>query len=301
MNITLRDFWSSHKSDYLPDYPGDVTKSFLIDLVRQIDVSGDKPIVITSVFKTTSLSSKLVERFVGPKKNRQSKLYQGSISSKPSESHFNLWYTAENVRPILDSNFDAFLSYDLDPFSGTNQYLPLWLCRLGPTVKMANEKQISLTKSRKMSSPRVKNFAVVASNPEQIRSYFIRSLSRNENVEIFGKLGKKISNKNEALKDFNFNICFENDLYPGYVTEKAVEAYMSGCIPVWRGLDTGKFLNQDAIIDVTNLSIEEAVSKVLQVSKEPELISQMRSAPLLNRTINLDEIIMTLLKIYQAK
>jgi len=301
MTVVMKDFWPSHKSDYIPSFSGDVTKEFLRDLASQIFLPGNRSIVITSVYKNDSLPSKLLTRIVSSKESRLKKLYQGSISSQPSQDDFNIWYTAENIRPLLDSKFDAFLSYDLDTFMGANHYMPLWLCRLGPTTRIANENQLLLTREREISKHRLKNFAAVVSNPEQIRGHFIRSLQKRENVEIFGNLGTMISNKNETLKGFNFNICFENDLYPGYVTEKAIEAYLSGCIPVWRGNDAGEYLNKDAIVDVTGLSIVDAVTEVQRISNDLELMTKIKSAPLLKKTIDLDEIIANLRKRYQER
>ena len=165
------------------------------------------------------------------------------------------------------------------------------MCRLGPTIDLANLAQESLTKSRDAGPLRRKNFCVVASNPENIRNYFISRLSELAPVEIFGKLGSATDNKHKTLQEYNFNICFENDLYPGYVTEKAIESYLSGCIPVWRGLDASTYLNQEAIVDITNLSVEEGVQRVLEISNNKELMQRMRNSPLLNKTIDLNLII----------
>ena len=301
MTVKLRDFWQSHQSDYSPNYAGDITKDFLRDLARQIIQHDGRPIAITSVYKTHTLTSKLIARMRASKQSKQEMLYRGQISTPPSKEYFNIWYTAENIRPFLDWNYDAYLSYDLDSYMGINQYLPLWVCRLGPTTESANETQLALTQRRKFTVHRSKNFAVVASNPEQIRNHFIANLQKFEKVEIFGKLGKQISNKNEVLKDFNFNICFENDCYPGYVTEKAIEAYLSGCIPVWRGVDAGNFLNKDAIIDVTNMSVIDAIQEVQRISKDFELMAEMKSAPLLSKTIPLERVISNMQKMYQDK
>ena len=38
--------------------------------------------------------------------------------------------------------------------------------------------------------------------------------------------------KKEALQNFAFNLCPENQLYPGYYTEKIPEAFLSGCLPL---------------------------------------------------------------------
>ncbi len=38
--------------------------------------------------------------------------------------------------------------------------------------------------------------------------------------------------KKEVLQNFAFNLCPENQLYPGYYTEKIPEAFLSGCLPL---------------------------------------------------------------------
>ena len=47
-------------------------------------------------------------------------------------------------------------------------------------------------------------------------------------------------------------MCFENDIYPGYVTEKPIEAYIGDAIPLYYGLDVANYLNSKAIINLTN-------------------------------------------------
>jgi hypothetical protein len=299
MKIKFKDFWKSHKSDYFPDYQGDVTKSFLYDLATHVMENGDRGITYTSVYKHDSYSARIGRKFKLDKSQDLDRRYGRSFSSHPNNDEFNIWFTAENVRPPLDKHFNSYLSFDLETYKGVNAYLPLWLCRLGPTVKLANQNQIKLTNYRDIDIHRRRNFAVVASNPEQIRTYFISRLKFFEDVEIFGKLGGEIQNKDLTLRDFNFNLCFENDLYPGYVTEKAVESYLSGCIPIWRGLDAGEFFNKKAIIDVTNLDIESAINKVIEISRDRKAIQEMRKEPLLSKTISIDKIINDLRERYQ--
>jgi hypothetical protein len=38
--------------------------------------------------------------------------------------------------------------------------------------------------------------------------------------------------KYELLQDYAFNLCPENSLYPGYITEKIPEAFNAGCLPI---------------------------------------------------------------------
>ena len=221
-------------------------------------------------------------------------MYGKDFSSDPIPGYFNIWYSAENIRPPLAQEFDYYLSYDLDDYGGLNAYLPLWLCRLGPTLESAIASQESLMQPRNAGDLRQKNFCIVASNPEQIRNYFIAKLMSHASVDIFGRLGLPIANKNLSLQNYNFNICFENDLYPGYVTEKAIESYLSGCIPVWRGMDSAGFLNQEAIVDLTNLSIEEGIQKIIRISHDIEQMEYMRSQPILKKAVNLSKLISNL-------
>jgi hypothetical protein len=301
MTVKLQDFWVSHESDYFLGFNGDVTKSFLINLANQVTENKESNTVYTSVYRRTSIQERIRNKISLKEESSLNKLYAKDFSSKPIPNHFNIWYTAENIRPPLEQNFDAFLSFDLDTYEGSNFYLPLWLCRLGPTIETAIEMQYSLTKKRKVGNPRAFNFCMVASNPEQIRNYFISRLKKYVDVSVYGKLGRPVKNKNATLQNYNFNICFENDLYPGYVTEKAIEAYMSGCIPVWRGDDAGEFLNSEAIINVSGLSVSGAIERVIKVSADLELVQHMREQPLLKKTIPIESIISDLKNIYQSR
>lgn len=52
--------------------------------------------------------------------------------------------------------------------------------------------------------------------------------------------------------------CLENDLYPGYVTEKLVEAYVCETVPLYWGLTDGNpYLNKKSFLnlkDFTNIA-----------------------------------------------
>ena len=76
---------------------------------------------------------------------------------------------------------------------------------------------------------------------------------------------------------------------------------MSGCIPVWRGDDAGEFLNNEAIINVTGLSVADAIERVINVSADSNLVQYMREQPLLKKTIPIERIISDLKNIYQSR
>ncbi|WP_158308613.1 glycosyltransferase family 10 domain-containing protein [Christiangramia forsetii] len=43
------------------------------------------------------------------------------------------------------------------------------------------------------------------------------------------------SRKKDILKNFNFNLCFENTVYPKYITEKIWESIENYCLPIYYG------------------------------------------------------------------
>lgn len=64
---------------------------------------------------------------------------------------------------------------------------------------------------------------------------------------------------------YKFMLCFENSSAPGYVTEKALQAYLAGTIPIyWGHDDTVKSLfNMDTMVYVN--SYEEALNKIKEI------------------------------------
>lgn len=56
-----------------------------------------------------------------------------------------------------------------------------------------------------------------------------------KNREAMSKEGGFYKSKIEWMKQYKFNLCFENASYPGYCTEKLFNALEAGCIPIYWG------------------------------------------------------------------
>jgi hypothetical protein len=44
-----------------------------------------------------------------------------------------------------------------------------------------------------------------------------------------------IARKREIMRQYRFSICYENASYPGWLTEKMLDAMFAGCVPVYLG------------------------------------------------------------------
>ena len=177
-----------------------------------------------------------------------------------------IWCTFENVRPPYQKDVDLTLSFDQDALGGSNYYLPLWQLHLDHQRKFGKPfnpnsalgKEIlseTLVRSRAINIEKFKRrkFACVfLANPQPIRLRLIDALSRFGDVDVFGaKSGRSVPNKYEVAKEYNFFICPENDLYPGYVTEKLLDAYMCETVPIyWGDLGSDQHINRKSFLNL---------------------------------------------------
>jgi hypothetical protein len=64
-----------------------------------------------------------------------------------------------------------------------------------------------------------------------------------------GELGQ--NEKLETLANYRFSLCFENSAFPGYITEKIFDCFLSGTIPVYLGApDVADTIPPDAFVDL---------------------------------------------------
>jgi hypothetical protein len=74
-----------------------------------------------------------------------------------------------------------------------------------------------------------------------------------KNVDLFGNGFKTIEKKEEALNDYMFSVTIENDKYETYWSEKILDCFATGTVPVYYGSpDIGDYFNIDGIIMLTN-------------------------------------------------
>lgn len=94
-------------------------------------------------------------------------------------------------------------------------------------------------------------FSMIYKNNHYLRSAFIQHLDlTSANALIVGP-GQRIDKKMTALSDASSNFCFENTVAHGYVTEKLIEAFCSGCYPIYYGAPLAReVFTQDNILNL---------------------------------------------------
>ena len=87
-------------------------------------------------------------------------------------------------------------------------------------------------------------------------------------VDLFGSGIRPFVKKEEALCDYMFSVTIENSSYETYWSEKILDCFTSGTIPIYHGSpDIDEFFNPDGIIKLTDDFKVEDLSKDLYISK----------------------------------
>jgi len=101
-------------------------------------------------------------------------------------------------------------------------------------------------------------------------------LVADKQIDLFGTLpGNHVSNKLASLKRYMFQIVFENSIADIYFTEKILDCFVTGTIPIYYGTKKiNDFFNPEGILHFTTL--EELFNVINDLS--PEVYSSKRQA-----------------------
>ena len=230
------------------------------------------------------------------------------IIPKPNSSR-QIWFTGENIRPPLHLDFDAYLSYDDELVDERNIYMPLWVLNIDWFDKKGvhgfagftpTQSELLAKRSVEQDDLMKKKFCVsFIGNPENTRLGAIRMLGATEPVDLFGRInGILVENKVEVGKNYKFVLAFENVNTPGYVTEKLLEAQLTGAIPIYWGADTNRFFNESAYINFTEFdNFKDLAMYVEGVGSDKNLMTKMLSEPVMNKPFPIQELISKLRKL----
>ena len=78
-------------------------------------------------------------------------------------------------------------------------------------------------------------------------------LTKEESEAVKRLKPKQIDNKDLVVSQYQFSLCFENTIYPGYVTEKIFDCFLSRCIPIYYGApNIDEYVPVNTFIDMRN-------------------------------------------------
>jgi hypothetical protein len=138
-------------------------------------------------------------------------------------------YIKNNLDLVLDV-FDLIFTYN-DDFIKINekfQFVPAMGSWIKEPKLNTKTKLVSMITSNKTLTPQQKFRFDFANN-------------NKKKIDVYGRGFNEILYKEQGLEDYMFSVCIENDTTDTYFTEKILDCFALGTIPIYKG--TKKILN----------------------------------------------------------
>lgn len=240
----------------------------------------------------------------------------GAYGVRHQQSHiagtteaWKLFITGENHIPDL-RYYDHSLSFCRFDFDGRNFRWPIWFQSLSMDgidsgTFTPDETQVILNTNRPLympdSRPQWNEVVAVFNNCEPVRCHVFERL---QHFGIIKGIGTPFGNalpwgdentyrpKIDVLRNFGFNLCFENTISDGYYTEKVLHARVCGCVPlVYADPHMSHDFNLDSCINLYGFeSINEFCDLIYEVSSSHSKWVDLASGPIFSRIPDLEPV-----------
>lgn len=196
-----------------------------------------------------------------------------------------IFFTGENNTPNFDI-CDYAIGFNHLSFQDRYIRIPLYVVD-GALNLIQNEKIIDREKllNRKFCS-------FVFSNKDyadSTRVDFFHILSKYKKIDSGGALlnnmNGRVPDKLAFIKDYKFNIAFENSSFDGYTTEKLVDPMIVNSLPIYWGNPTvGLEFNEKSFINASDFkSLEELANYVVYLDENDDAYIEKLSEPWLTQ------------------
>ena len=217
-------------------------------------------------------------------------------------------FTGENTPKCVNPSVKLNIGYKL-PDMSDNSYIrmPLWMFEIdwfgADMEQIRNPLPLPVDTCTKATpedyDTRKKFCAFVVSNPTNPdRNKAFMALNSYSTVDSAGRLFNNVGDvifaglgggggelkKHAFLKDYRFNLTYENQAAPGYTTEKILHAKAAGCVPIyWGDSKVGRDFNERGFINANSCKSDADLIKLVdEVESNPEKWKEMASVPALS-------------------
>jgi len=216
--------------------------------------------------------------------------FQIPIKKKPNIKY--IFVTGENVYP--QKLADANLTFNYGR-RFNNLRIPFWFIHYisegssGGNMGKFQIKDIDTMISKKNKGNKFCCF--VYKNNVTYRNKFVQNLRKYKKIDCPGGAmhnmnGLKVKDKIKFQKNYRFCIAYENSQRNGYTTEKILDAYKSGCIPIYWGSKTIKTdFNPETFINSNDFKTEkDLIDYIKRVDNDEKLYNSYFNKPILSNT-----------------
>lgn len=194
-----------------------------------------------------------------------------------------IFYTGENQCPDFNL-YDYAIGFDRLTLGDRYFRLPIYyLNRYQSDFRLMEQKHSTPAPERKGFC----SFVYSNDRASEVREMFFDQLSTYKPVSSGGRhrnnIGGPVADKLSFEREHKFSFAFENSSYPGYCTEKLVQAFAAQTIPIYWGDPTvAETFNEGAFINCNSYnSWNEVLAAIKRVDNDQELYCRMLTTPAL--------------------
>ena len=209
------------------------------------------------------------------------------ISFYKYNNSIKIAYYSENFIPDL-SIYDYAIGHAHITYF--DRYSKFPFCFISSLKKIELRKIIEIRKNalnpkinKKFCSAAISNSYIT----DKFRLKFIEELNKYKRVDMGGSyknnVGGKVKNKTLFFSDYKFSIAMENSNGDGYATEKIIDSFISGTIPIYYGdYMIEEFLNPKSFILIKGeKDIEKKIEYIKKIDNDDNLYYNILKEPII--------------------
>lgn len=168
--------------------------------------------------------------------------------------------------PHFDSSQYNFAKKNFDKFDKIFTY-SRELLDISPKFEYVPYGASWIHESERKIYPKTKLISIISSFKKITLSHNLRHkvIEKIKNIDVYGNGYYPIDNKLYGLKDYMFSIAIENQKIDYFFSEKILDCFMTGTIPIYFGCPSiHRFFNNDGILSFNTIpELEKILSEVV--------------------------------------
>lgn len=194
-----------------------------------------------------------------------------------------IFYTGECVTPNFNV-CDYAIGFDIMDFGDRYRRVPLYYLYRKEYIAALEKHKFAdeiINQKREFCS-----FVVSNAKGQPQRKEIFELLSAYKQVASGGRflnnIGYCVPDKDEFQRQYKFSIAFENCCYPGYTTEKLIQSFGAGTIPIYFGNPRiSEEFNEQSFINCHSFSnFQDVVNLVIKIDQDDGLRKRYLSTPI---------------------
>lgn len=207
--------------------------------------------------------------------------------NKKYDNCIKIFFTGENICPDFNL-YDYAIGFEYLDFGDRYLRWPLYYTYGQQLWDLLMSKHIN-PQEKLARKTDFCSFVYSNGNGNPIRQQFFQELLRYKKVNSGGRymnnigIPEGVKDKIEFESRHKFSIAFENSSHPGYTTEKLIQSFAAGTVPIyWGDPLVKKVFNPESFVFVNDFeSLDAVVNKVKEIDENDELYLKYLGTPAL--------------------